>query len=46
MAAVLDWRLPESPHPPTQGRFLGFLAFQQRSVIIPFGANIWRSRPN
>jgi hypothetical protein len=36
----------QSPHPPTQGRFLGFPVFRKRSMIIPFGANIWRSGPN
>jgi hypothetical protein len=36
----------QTPQPPTQGRFLGFPAFAKRSMIIPFGVNIWRSGPN
>jgi hypothetical protein len=35
----------QNPHPLTRGRFPGFPAFQQRSMIISFGANIWRSVP-
>jgi AAA domain/Aldo/keto reductase family len=36
----------QNPHPLTQGRCHGFPAFQQRSMIILFGADIWRSGPN
>ena len=36
----------QNPQPLTQGRFLGFPAFRKRFMIIPFGANIWRSGPN
>jgi hypothetical protein len=47
MAAVLDWTgASQSPHPPTQGRFLGFPVFRTLFMIIPFGANIWRSGPD
>ena len=34
------------PHPPTQGRFLGFPAFRKHFMIIRSGANIWPSGPN
>jgi AAA domain len=36
----------QNPQPLTRGRSLGFPAFQQHSMIILFGANIWRSGPN
>ena len=45
MAAVLDWRLPE-PAATDEGRFPGFPVSRKRSMIIPFGATIWRSGPN
>ena len=33
----------QSPHRPTQARCPGFPAFRRRFMIIPFGANTWRS---
>jgi hypothetical protein len=35
-----------NPQPLTQGHYPGFPAFQKRSMIIPFGATIWRSGPD
>ena len=45
MAAVLDWRLPE-PAPTDPGPLPWLPGIPKRSMIIPFGANIWRSGPN
>jgi hypothetical protein len=36
----------QTPHPPTQGRFLGFPGFRKRFMIIPCRADIWPSGPN
>ena len=36
----------QNQHPLTQDRFPGFAGFRKRSMIIPCGANIWRSGPN
>ena len=36
----------QNPQPLNQGRCLGFPASCKRSMIIPCGANIWRSGPN
>jgi hypothetical protein len=45
MAAVLNWRLDE-PVLPAQGRFPGSPEFRKESMIIPFGASIWRGGLN